>query len=102
MARIELAMNGAALLYAQGADRVWLFGSLERGYAQDEHSDIDLAVEGLSRNIMRRMASELPRILGCSVDLVEMETALPHMRSYIVGKRTLMPKQAVNESSVRQ
>jgi len=91
-ARMELAVNGAALLYARGAGRVWLFGSLERGYAQDEHSDIDLAVEGLSRNIVRLMASELPRLLGCSVDLIEMETVLPYLRSYIVRKRTLMPK----------
>lgn len=88
--RLLLARRGAAYLRAHGATRVWLFGSLARGRAQDERSDIDLAVLGLPRALYYRMVSELDQLLDCPVDLVEIETASPALRLQIERWGVLM------------
>jgi uncharacterized protein len=81
--RLRLAQRAAAYLRTRGATHVWLFGSLARGRAQDERSDIDLAVQGLPRAVYYSTVSELDQLLGCPVDLVELETAPPALRREI-------------------
>lgn len=81
--RIELARQGAALLYGNGARNVWVFGSVARGKPQDERSDIDLAVEGLPGDRYFRMLGELLSMFPCPVDLVEIENASPLLRENI-------------------
>lgn len=87
------ARQGAALLYANGARQVWVFGSVARGRPFDERSDIDLAVEGLPADIYFRMVGELLSLLPCSVDLVELEKASPRLRENILRFRVLLPRE---------
>jgi predicted nucleotidyltransferase len=88
---MQLARSGAAHLYAHGARKVWLFGSLAKGRRQDARSDIDLAVEGLPSELYYRMVSELDQLLACPVDLVEMETASAGLLAQIQSHRILLP-----------
>lgn len=61
-------------LLARGARRVWLFGSLAWG-AVHEQSDIDVAVEGLSSNVLLAAQGELLLLSPCGVDLIRLEEA---------------------------
>ena len=92
-ARRRLAGRGAAHLYRHGARRVWLFGSVALGRRQDARSDIDLAVEGLPGDLFYRMVSELDQLLGCPVDLVEVETASPRLLDVIRKHWILLPHE---------
>jgi predicted nucleotidyltransferase len=91
--KMQLARRAADLLYAHGAQRVWVFGSVATGRRQDFRSDLDLAVEGLPAEIYFRMVGELLQLLPCSVDLVEMETAPPSLRDNIVRHRIFLPRE---------
>ena len=82
-ARRALARRGAQHLYRHGARQVWLFGSVAMGRRQDARSDLNLAVEGLPGAVFYRMVSELDQLLGCPVDLVEVETASPNLLAII-------------------
>jgi len=64
----------ARLLVDRGARRVWLFGSLAWGRA-DERSDLDLAVEGLPAEALLEALGALLTAAPCAVDLVRMEEA---------------------------
>ncbi len=64
--------------------RVILFGSLAgEGGLVHTGSDIDLAVEGLSREREGAIASELSDLAGMHVDLVRVEDATPEFRRRI-------------------
>lgn len=91
--RLEAARKGAALLYDNGAQKVWVFGSIADGRPQDERSDIDLAVEGLPSHLFFRMVGQLLNVLPCSVDLVEMETVSPSLRQNIERNRILLSRE---------
>jgi len=65
-----------------GARRVVLFGSLARGDT-DEHSDVDLAVEGLAHLDYFHALAELAGLLDSPVDLVELESAGPSLLARI-------------------
>jgi predicted nucleotidyltransferase len=88
--RLDRARRAAVHLYAHGASRVWLFGSLAWGRPQDERSDIDLAVEGLPPDRYYRLLSELDQLVHCPVDLVEWEAASPILRQQIARCRRLL------------
>ena len=92
--RLALAREGAALLYANGARNVWVFGSVALGRPQDERSDIDLAVEALPDHLFFRMLGELLSRFPCPVDLVEMEKAPPRLRENILRNRIFLPREA--------
>ena len=67
-----------------GAKRVILFGSLahEAWYSAD--SDVDLAVEGLPRDLYWRAWRTVEEVIGDrSVDLIEVESAGESLRSAI-------------------
>lgn len=73
------ALTGAlpaltAALVRLGARRVWLFGSLAWGLA-DQASDIDLATEGLPAAAHLRAQGELLLLAPGRVDLVRLEDA---------------------------
>ncbi len=72
----------AALLRSQGADGVWVFGSLVAG---DVHrlSDVDLAVRGLPDEVYFRTLSHLVALFDAEVDLVQLEGASPSLRAHI-------------------
>jgi len=91
--RRRLAERGAAHLYRHGARQVWLFGSVALGRRQDARSDIDLAVQGLPGSLFYRMVSELDQLLGCPVDLVEVETASPRLLDVIRKHWILLPHE---------
>lgn len=78
--RLAVAKRCAEELYRQGAARVRLFGSLRYGTVPDALSDIDLAVEGLPRDVLmplRRVFSKRERI---KIDLVRLEDSPPGFR----------------------
>jgi len=59
-----------------GVKRVYLFGSLLSGRV-NPHSDIDLAVEGLSPAVYYRAWARLERETDIPVDLVDLDRAVP-------------------------
>ena len=63
------------------ASRVLLVGSLRRG-TFGPRSDIDLAVEGLSPKTVEQANVELSGTGGFEVDVICLEDAKPHWRSY--------------------
>ena len=91
--RLVLARKGAALLYARGAQRVWLFGALAMGYPPDEKSDLDLVVDGLTPHQLSRSTTELRQILGCKVDLVDMRTTPHFFRPHVLRTRILLARE---------
>jgi len=71
-------------LYALGAERVWLFGSLAHGDVH-ERSDIDLAVEGLRPGTFFDAYADLLDAAEARVDLVDLSTAPPSLREHILA-----------------
>lgn len=84
-AALAAAQRAAEAIRRHHCCRVWLFGSLARGGRFDEHSDIDLAVEGLPREVdfWRLYAEVLAAAEPFSVDLVPVESARPELRENI-------------------
>lgn len=80
-AAVVFAHDAAALLKTvYGAERVILFGSLARQGIFDEHSDVDLAVQGLDERMYCRALAELMNLQpDISVDLIRMEEASPSL-----------------------
>ena len=90
--RMARAQEAAALLYARGAGRVWLFGSLAKGRTQDKRSDIDLAVEGLPETLREAAVDELRDRFRSRIDLIAIETSRPGLRASVVRNRLLLPR----------
>ena len=74
----------ASFLREQGAQRVWLFGSLAKGRRPTVHSDFDFAVEGLPADRLFGSVGHLLQILPRSVDVVEFESCPPLLREQIL------------------
>jgi SAM-dependent methyltransferase len=88
---LETAERAAELLYARGARRVWAFGSLGEGHTLDVHSDVDLAVEGVTAAAIEQTKDELCRSSPCKVDVIAMESSDPQLR-WFVARGRLIPK----------
>jgi len=82
----EKARQAAALIRSRGGRRVFLFGSLARGGNFWEHSDIDLAVSGLPRevNFWQLYADVLAQVEPFQADLVILEEAPAELRQQIL------------------
>ena len=80
----------ADYLRAQGARRVWLFGSLAKGRKPGVHSDFDFAVEGLPAERFLGSLGWLLQKLPRPVDLVEMESASDFLRERILADGLLL------------
>jgi predicted nucleotidyltransferase len=78
--------QAARYLRAQGAARVWLFGSLARGVRPTVHSDFDFAVEGLPKERYLGCLGTLLQLAPRPVDLVEMETCSALLRERILAE----------------
>ena len=72
----------ALLVERHRATRVVLFGSLAEG-SYSEHSDVDLAVEGMPSAAYFQALAELMALFGGPVDLVRIEDAAPSLRAHI-------------------
>jgi SAM-dependent methyltransferase/predicted nucleotidyltransferase len=90
--RMALAEEAAALLYARGAGRVWLFGSLARGRVQDKRSDIDLAVEGLPATARDAAVGELRGRFRLRIDVIPVDATSAGLRASVVRNRVLLPR----------
>jgi predicted nucleotidyltransferase len=90
--RMALAQQAAVLLYARGASRVWLFGSLAKGKPQDKRSDIDLAVEGLPVTSRDMAVGELRSRFRSRIDLIAIEGTPAGLRSSVFRNRILLPR----------
>ncbi|OAT79843.1 hypothetical protein A6M21_15350 [Desulfotomaculum copahuensis] len=79
------ARRAAAMIRAEYGCRVLLFGSLARGGRFNEHSDIDLALEGLpvEANFWRLYAGALTLVEPFHLDLVLLESASPELQGRI-------------------
>jgi len=82
--RLTAALRQAADVLRRdfGAARIVLFGSLARG-ERYPGSDIDIAVEGLTGDYWQAWRVVEEAVPGCSVDLVELESASPSLRAAI-------------------
>ena len=80
---LKAAKDAAALLADAGATKVVLFGSLGRGRKFHLHSDIDLAVEGISWSEYWRLWSAVDSLTDIPVDLVIREGADPSLAERI-------------------
>jgi uncharacterized protein len=69
----------AAVLKAAGAREVYLFGSAATGSVVKE-SDIDLAVVGLPPERFYRVMTQVIRILGRPLDLLDLDESTPLVR----------------------
>jgi predicted nucleotidyltransferase len=77
------------LVDVHGARKVALFGSLASGEPR-EHSDVDLAVEGLRPAAYFPALADVTAALGCTVDLVRTEGAPDSLLERIAAEgRTL-------------
>ena len=74
--------QASELLLRHGATRVWLFGSLARGDANDM-SDVDLAVEGLPEGANFEALAELMQLFGVRVDLARLEEVGESLRACV-------------------
>jgi predicted nucleotidyltransferase len=93
--RIEIARRCAVELYAKGAKRVWLFGSLADCSYLDHLTDIDIAVEGLKPPVLDRVRRTIIAREKTKIDVVCLETANPGFRNGILRKRVLLSKCSV-------
>lgn len=89
---MALARRGAALLYARGARRVWVFGSLAQGRTQDRFSDIDLAADGLSAWRRDTVVAELVHELRSPVDLILADAVRPDLRASVLRDAVLLDR----------
>ncbi|BAS28162.1 nucleotidyltransferase family protein [Limnochorda pilosa] len=73
------ALRLAQILCSEfGATRVYLFGSLARGWARLT-SDIDLAVEGLAADLYLQACARIEAETDLPVDLVDLREAPPSL-----------------------
>lgn len=88
---LQSASHAAELLYERGARRVWAFGSLGEGHPLDVHSDVDLAVEGLSEAVIEQTKAQLKQNGPCKVDIIAMERSDAQLR-WFVSRGRLIPQ----------
>jgi len=77
--RDQLVSRAAAELKAAGAREVYVFGSFARRDSAPS-ADLDLAVAGLPPGLFYRVGARLSELLGCEVDLVDLDTPTPFTR----------------------
>ena len=72
----DLLEQGAALLTAEGAREVYIFGSVASGRTHED-SDVDLAVAGLPPERFFSTMARLENLFDRSVDLVDLDDTTP-------------------------
>jgi predicted nucleotidyltransferase len=89
--QLHAATEGARVLYAAGASRVWLFGSIAKERKLGVHSDFDFATEGLPPEHYLGCLGTLLQNLPLPVDLVELESASEILRNRVQAEGIEMP-----------
>ena len=84
----ERIMRAAAVLKEAGARKVYVFGSA-RGGKRREGSDIDLAVSGLPPGNFFRAMGQAHQLLGCPLDLIDLDEDTPFTR-YLREEKELL------------
>jgi 2-polyprenyl-3-methyl-5-hydroxy-6-metoxy-1,4-benzoquinol methylase len=82
-ADLNVASDGARLLYEAGAQRVWICGSLAHGQHWDAVSDLDYATLGISPEQRAAVAIVVSAQCGRNVDIIALEDAPPYVRVQI-------------------
>jgi predicted nucleotidyltransferase len=72
----SLVHKAADVLKSFGATDVYLFGSIAKG-ANDEHSDIDLAVSGLPPKVFFKAMGSTMNVIKREFDLVDLDERNP-------------------------
>jgi predicted nucleotidyltransferase len=98
--KIAIAKRCAIDLYAKGAVRVWLFGSLAEGNHIDHFTDIDIAVEGLKKPVLDIVQRSVKAREQTKIDIVCLETTNPGFRNQILKKRVLLGKGKVSQPNI--
>jgi SAM-dependent methyltransferase/predicted nucleotidyltransferase len=83
-AELAVAAEGAKLLYAAGARKVWICGSLAHGQHWDAASDLDFVTTGLAMALRPQLTRLLTEHCGRNVDLIMLEDAPSFLRVQIV------------------
>jgi len=89
--QLAVAAEAAHFLYARGAHRVWLFGSIAKGRRLGVHSDFDFATEGLPTESYLNCLGTLLQKLPLPLDLVELESASEFLRQRIMSEGIFLP-----------
>jgi len=89
-ARQEACRIARTLVGDYGAKRVYAFGSLTREGRFGEHSDIDLAVEGLPPELYLRALGRVLRKSPRPVDLIELEDCPAPLRERVLTEGDLL------------
>lgn len=84
------AKEAAGYLAYAGATRVILFGSLARESGFGQHSDIDLAVEGISWSEYWSIWAAVDGLTDFAVDIVVLEDANPALKERISNEGVLL------------
>lgn len=75
----DLIQRAATELKSAGAREIYIFGSVAKGKAGPA-SDVDLAVTGLPPAVFYRMGARISDLIGCSVDLIDLDSDTPFSR----------------------
>ncbi len=75
----DLLQRAAAVLQAEGAREVYVFGSAATGQLR-AGSDVDLAVSGLPPQVFFRAMSKASDVLGRPIDLIDLDEDSPFAR----------------------
>ncbi len=78
----------------RGVREAWLFGSTVTGRLRPG-SDVDLAVGGCPPASFYRLAAELERALGMTLDVVDLDLAPPALAAAIRSGRRVFPRADV-------
>lgn len=74
---LEMVAGASALLYAEGAEDVYVFGSVLKPGAFDERSDVDIAVKGIADDKRLSLERKLEDVFAdMPFDIVFLEDAL--------------------------
>ena len=87
---LEAAEEAAACLADAGATKVILFGSLARESGFGQHSDIDLAVEGILWSEYWSVWATVDSLTDFAVDIVVLEDANPALKERIDNEGVLL------------
>ena len=92
--QLATASEAAQFLYARGAERVLLFGSIAKGKRLGVHSDFDFATEGLPPANYLNCLGTLLQKMPLPLDLVELESASAFLRQRILAEGIPLPRNA--------
>ncbi len=95
-AYVEALNIAQTLVEDHGAKCVWLVGSVARRQPLRPHSDIDLAVEGMSPESYYKLVDNLQTTSGWAIDLIRLENVRPAVKSMIFSEGVILVTMVEN------